>query len=534
MLDKIVRTLGADVVHYQTLLKTEKTVVKRAREGKRDFYKLSLGLICCSCALASALLAMLNLLLRLDVFTYALVGLTYTMLMVVLFGLQDFDILLSPTDYPVVAHTPVSSRTYFLVKLTQLLRSKVALIASLTLIPAIGGIWTVERQLLFPLVYLPVAFLAGFFMIGVMTAFTGYLTKLYTRARFRQIAQYAQMVFAMLFPVLWLFTALLPRDVATLSQMAEGLKAFYALPNSWFAGAVALALGNTAQPFLVLTGLAVLSTFLLLTIPLRQIAKSYAAYLAALVESSGAQKSQMKVKTSLLEHLCQSRLTLAGFGVASAYVRRDKYILQNLFGQLGGILLFILILAWDDSGFGDTKWIRESYAIGLSPGFSLISYFLGSCLLAVLAALRRSEHWKAAWVFQNAPIAASRNLWRGMQITALFYISIPCAAFFTIAATILWHGWGIFYALPTLIALLYYILFFPAPPSGLPLAEEYIPGRAQHWVWIPLLCGHASMGAVIGLQFLTYKLHTGLYISFYCALVVAGILGLRQLFKQTG
>ena len=178
MLDKIVRTLGADVVHYQTLLKTEKTVVKRAREGKRDFYKLSLGLICCSCALASALLAMLNLLLRLDVFTYALVGLTYTMLMVVLFGLQDFDILLSPTDYPVVAHTPVSSRTYFLVKLTQLLRSKVALIASLTLIPAIGGIWTVERQLLFPLVYLPVAFLAGFFMIGVMTAFTGYLTKL--------------------------------------------------------------------------------------------------------------------------------------------------------------------------------------------------------------------------------------------------------------------------------------------------------------------------------------------------------------------
>ncbi len=51
---------------------------------------------------------------------------------------------------------------------------------------------------------------------------------------------------------------------------------------------------------------------------------------------------------------------------------------------------------------------------------------------------------------------------------------------------------------------------------------------------IPFIVGFTAFAANVGLQFLTYKLHTGLYISFYCALVVAGILGLRQLFKQTG
>ena len=44
-----------------------------------------------------------------------------SMAMIGFWTIPYFDILISPVNYPIVAHTPVSSRTYFLVKLTQIL-----------------------------------------------------------------------------------------------------------------------------------------------------------------------------------------------------------------------------------------------------------------------------------------------------------------------------------------------------------------------------------------------------------------------------
>ena len=79
-----------------------------------------------------------------------------SMMIVGLWTIPYFDMLLNPTDYPVVAHTPVSSRTYFLVKLTQVLTYTALLLISSNLLPAISGIWLrVEKgflnfQFLFP------------------------------------------------------------------------------------------------------------------------------------------------------------------------------------------------------------------------------------------------------------------------------------------------------------------------------------------------------------------------------------------------
>ena len=56
--------------------------------------------------------------------------------------------------------------------------------------------------------------MSGFFTIGVMTVFAGYLTKLYTKKGTRNIAQYAQFVFPTLFPLLWVLTTRLPREGA--------------------------------------------------------------------------------------------------------------------------------------------------------------------------------------------------------------------------------------------------------------------------------------------------------------------------------
>ena len=131
MLDKIVETLGASPTQYRYLLNTEKLVEKRALKGNR-FVNLSLALSCTIFFIAGLSTASM-LLVPLDVFTYALISITMSMAMIGIWTIPYFDMLLSPIHYPIVAHTPVSSRTYFLVKLTQVLTHTVLLLASFNL-----------------------------------------------------------------------------------------------------------------------------------------------------------------------------------------------------------------------------------------------------------------------------------------------------------------------------------------------------------------------------------------------------------------
>ena len=531
MFEKIVGRLGASPTQYKYLLQTEKLVQKRALEGKR-FVNLSLGLNCLFCFTISIPIAIM-VILRVDVFTYALIGITMSMMVVGLWTIPYFDVLLSPTHYPVVAHTPVSSRTYFFVKLTPVLTYTVLLLMSSNLLPAIGGIWlrgeeSSNLRFLFPVIYLLVAFMSGFFTIGVMTMFAGYLAKFYTKKGLRNIAQYAQFIFPALFPTMWiLFSQLSPRMLPedfTAEKLTSVLKWFYALPNGWFAGTVSLALGEIERHFLILAGLAVASTLILVFVPLRNIARGYSEYLSYLLGSESRRKSKVRVKTPLFARMFRNHAIRAGLCLSTAYLCRDKRILQQFFISLGSILVIIVISTRDNLFFLQWKWIQNSYAIGLSPGFSILFCFVGMAFVdSFIVPVRYSEHWKAAWILKLAPFTASSDLWRGVQATALFYLVTPCTFLMLCIAIVLWGVLGIFYVLPGFIILLNYVILYPKSQSGLPLAEEFVQKRRAA-VWIPFFCTLLAIGVFVGIQFLTYLINVRLYFVTYCIMVVAGII----------
>ncbi len=471
------------------------------------------------------------LVLGLDVFTYALICITTSMAMIGFWTIPYFDILISPINYPIVAHTPVSSRTYFLVKLTQILTYTALLLGSLNLPPAVAGIWIPVREsspllYLFPPVYLFVAFMSGFFAIGVTTVCAGYLTKFYTRKSLRNIAQYAQFTLPALFPVVWI---LLPRLPLSLSEggtdkLTAVLKWFYALPNGWFAGAVSLALGEIEWHFVTLTGLAVVSTLFLILVPLRSIAKSYSAYLSYLLESGNQQKSELRVRTPLFGNLFRNPAIRAGFCLSTAYMCRDKHILRQLLGSFGSIIIIIVVFSQDN--LFSLKWIQDAYAVGLSPGFSIMFCFIGiSFVGCFILPVRYSEHYKASWMLTLAPLSAPSDLWRGVQSTALLYIVAPCTLVMFGVATFIWGVSGIFYVLPGFITLLYYVIFYPKPRSGLPLVEEFVQKRAVVGAWLPFVFNILAISVFVGIQFLTYLLNIWVYYGFYSVTVVGGLIG---------
>ena len=540
MLDKIVTLLGGSAVQYRLLLKTERSVEKRALEGKR-FANLSLGVTCALFGfIGISLVSML--LLGLDVFTYALICITTSMAMIGFWTIPYFDILISPINYPVIAHTPVSSRTYFLVKLTQILTYTALLLGSLNLPPAVAGIWIHVREssellYLFPLVYLFIAFMSGFFTIGVTTVFAGYLTKLYTKKSLRNIAQYAQFTLPALFPVVWVLLPRLPLSLSDggIEKLTSVLKWFYALPNGWFAGAVSLAFGeiegaNIVRD-LILTGLAVASTLFLVFVPLRSIAQSYSEYLSHLLESGNQQKSEFRVKTPMFANLFRNPAIRAGFCLSTAYMCRDKHILRQLLSSFGGII--IIIVAFTQGDTFSLKWFQDAYAVGLSPGFSIMSCFVGiSFVGCFILPVRYSEHYKASWMFTLAPLSAPSDLWRGVQATALLYIVAPCTLIMLGIATFIWGASGIFYVLPGFVTVLYYVIFYPKPSSKLPLVEEFVQKRAVVGAWLPFVINIFAISVFVGIQFLTYLLNIKVYYAFYCIGIVGGLIGFIYLWMR--
>ena len=531
MLDKIVAMLGASPIQYRLLLKTEKLVDKRALEGRNDLSNMSLAVTCVVGFILSVLFTFMPFVLRMDTFIFSLIGITMSMAMISLWTIPYFDILLAPINYPVIAHTPVASRTYFLVKLTQVLTYTVLLLGSLNLMPAIGGIWVHKGEfsllrLLFPIVYVPVVFMAGFFTIGVMTVFAGYLTKLYSKRVLRSIAQYAQFIVPALFPVTWILI-LLSRLMPYIpeEQLASVLKWIHVLPNGWFAGTVSLMLGEIGLRFLISAGLAVISTLFLVFVPLRSIAQRYSTYLSYLLESGSQQKAKIRVKTPLLARMFRNRTIRAGFCLCAVYMRRDRTLLKQLFAALGSVLMLIIMF--------EQGWMRHSFAIGFSPGFSMMFYFVGISLIGCfISPIRYSEHWKASWMLTLAPTPARNDLWRGAQATAVVYMVAPCTLLMLCIATAFWGVLGIFYALPIVIILINFVILYPKPISRLPLAIEFVQNQAAGELFVPFILSIFVVGVFVGIQFLTYLLNIWVYYGFYCVTVVGGLISCVHFLKQ--
>lgn len=532
MLDKIVMLLGASPTQYRYLLQTEKLVEKRALEGKNNFANFSLAAAWGFCFIISIPVTFIPFLLPIDIFSYALIGITVSMMMIGSWMIPYFDIILSPINYPVIAHTPVASRTYFLVKLTQLLKYTILLLACLNLMPAIGGIWirmdeSSEFQYFFPLVYLFAAFMSGFFTIGVMTTFAGYLTKLYTKKRFRNIAQYVQFIFQFFFPLMCFLLYYLSPD-SLMDKLTSILKWFNALPNAWFAGIVALALGEIERYFLILTGLAIASTFFLVFVPLRSIAKSYSEYLSYLLESGSKQTSKFRVKTPLFARIFRNRAVRAGLCLSFVYIRRDRLLLRQFFASLGAAIMFTVMF----NLMLDQIWVDDSFPIGLSPGFSAMFYTVGfSIVSSFILLVKYSEHWKASWILMLVPLSAPSDLWRGVQAAACLYLIAPCTLLMLCMATVIWGVLGIFYVLPVLIILLNLVVFYPKPRAGLPLAEEFVQKQLAPAVWIPHL-GYVLGAVFAGIQFLAYVINIQVYYGFYCVIVGGGLISFTCLFEK--
>lgn len=331
------------------------------------------------------------------VWVLSMVGLTVAMAVLV----EYRSVVISPDDYEILAHQPVSSRTYFVVKLTNLLLYAGGIGA------LVGGpTWVslalnhhAAAVLAWPLVLVAASAWTALVMVFVYVG----LLRVVRPERLGRILSYVQLLLGM-------FVMAAPLLVPELADRLETLEiepspAMFLLPAAWFASVLPLAAGAWSIPGSLAALTAGVSTAGLLYAVGRRLSLSYAERLAALLSVADSRRSPTREGHSGQRSL-RGRLPSELRAVATLLRGNFRYDMNFRLGVLSilpATLLYVYMSLRDgalpdpfvDLGFGASGlWMLHLLAVA-GPQWLLESLF-------------RSPSFRAAWVFFTAPVDLAR------------------------------------------------------------------------------------------------------------------------------
>lgn len=344
------------------------------------------------------------------------VGLTMVGVIVGMAVLIDFQsVVISPTDYDILAHQPVSSRTYFLVKVTNVL------VYTLAIGALVGGTAT------FPVLFLAGPLAAAGWMLalaGVTMATTlamvccyAALLRLVSPHRLRRALSYVHLVLMLAMFSAPLFMTQVLEPVFEFAQEQGGIPTppwLILAPPAWFASFLALAAGewNIAYPVAALAAMASIAVLL-------HYARSRLSFAYAESLSQMTTLSRPNIKSAAPGRFGQSRLS-RDLGVVATLVRgqfRDDMTFRlGVLGMLPATVMYFF-LAVRDGPLPDPFVEFGFYPMGLG----LLHFAAIGFPLAMLETLFRSESFPASWMFFAAPTDRAKLVVNsGLCVTVLF------------------------------------------------------------------------------------------------------------------
>lgn len=347
-----------------------------------------------------------------DLFLSAVWSLSMTGLVVAMVILIDYgSVVISPTDYEILAHQPVSSRTYFLVKLTNVLLYAGMIGALVT-----GPTWIflgVRHGLITAVVFPVIAAAAIAWTALAIVSVYAWLIRVVRPARFDRILSYIQVL---------LVTGVVaaPLLLGELEDRLEAVEigtspALYALPSAWFASVLPLVSGEWSLTGVLAALTAAGSTVGLFYIVSRRLSLAYAERMGALLTASAADRSKVSPMRS-----ARRRFPVEVRAVATLLrgnFRYDRNFRMTVLGIVPMTLLYVYMSLRGGSlpdpfvelGFGAGRlWTIHFVAIG-GPQMLLESLF-------------RSESFRAGWIFFAFPVDRARLVTGAGHCIALFVL----------------------------------------------------------------------------------------------------------------
>ena len=348
--------------------------------------------------------------------------------------LVDFNsVVISPNDYHVLAHQPVSSRTYFVVKLTNVLLYT-GLLGALLGLPTM--IWFLARA--GPL--LASAWLLALAGAVVWTSLTmvcvyAVLVHLIRPQRLRRVLSSVQLLMSV--------AVFAPMVLVQMTDWMPAVEtgppaALMFLPPTWFASLLPLAAGEGSAT----TVLAVVAAFGTIGVLVRyaggRLSLSYAERLGAIVSASDTRRRPARAGRASMRWLSAEQRVIAT--LVRGQFRHDMNFRMAVLSLLP-VTVFYVLMGMRDGGLGD-PFVELGFA---ADGLRLIHFAVLGMPLVLMENLFRSESFRASWIFFASPVDRAKLISStGTCVTILFlvpYLS-AVAGMFVWSFGNLWHGVG--------------------------------------------------------------------------------------------
>ncbi len=433
-----------------------------------------------------------------DVFTFAMVmgGLTLFVAGMTMVA-ESGELLFSVQEHDILGHRPVGPRTLLLSRALALFALTLTLTFSLNLVPLALGLHATGAQPWFPLAHFTAITLLSLFCSGVVVFVYVLLTRLVGRERFDSFASWLQLGVSVTFILGY---QIIPRmiDRAHGFHVAPEAPWLALLPPAWFAALETLLNGAVPEHTVVrllpmaATGLA--ATVAVAVAAVYWLAGDYARRVSALSETplkpvrervlvAASLRGRSGLFARLLGSWMPDPVERAAFGLAAAYMRRDRDIRMRLYPSLASYLVFPLLAIIDPR--------KGSFA----PVMTMV--MAGMLTASTMMTLKVSAQFAASDVFHYAPLAGTASLFHGVRKAALLFMTVPVVLISSAILIFAVHDrdW--------LIAIVPALVLMPTLSLVEGLAGDYLP------LSLPPAAGRQS-GILIGLYLVSAVLVGGL------------------------
>ena len=473
-----------------------------------------------------------NLLSRFDVFMYAFLMLSYSMVMMAFAVILEFGhSIIHPADADILLVRPIHPRTLFLAKLSHLLFHILLIGSALSLGPAFIGIALPDAPFT-----LPLTFFIGVTLANLATAsfivliYTG-LSMIMRAGQFKNVISFVQVV---LMFVIFFAYQLIPRLDKEVVARSISETLLWIMPPAWFAGLIQVMTFHSSGIHSHLALLGCGATLICVGFAVHKISRTYSFLIqkhhfesSKISQGGRSRPARGRLRFEHTISLFRSQDARAGYYLTSSLLRRDRLVKMAVY-PLFGMPLAVLLLAVLDGELVD-PFVAAPFTENTGMG-SMIIFFIFVMITLSLRTMVNSHDSEAAWIFHASPLASPGRLFLGVRGAIVVRLILP---FFLLLGIVLSIFIPLIHALKYTASLLIMGFLVLSCATLLvrdfPFSKQRLRGERIQRFSAMLLVAPFFIAAV-GFQFLFY----GNPISWWTAhgLMILSLIGIEPLLQK--
>jgi ABC-2 type transport system permease protein len=364
----------------------------------------------------------------------------YLMVMITMTLISDFSaVLLDTSDNTIVLPRPISNKTFYAARATHILIYIGLISLALTTVPIVLTFF--KHGTAVGLFMLTTTLLTVLFSVALTNGLYLFLMRFTSEERLKNLINYFQIGMAIFMMGGY---QILPRLFS--EEIVENLSATVPwwsvfIPPMWMAVALQT-ISDWNFNWINITNI-----ILALTIPVllwkavnQYLTPYFTRKLADLGTSSSKQSEKKEQHNSINARgsaLATTGLEKAGFNLASFGFARDRKLKLRMYPAFGYFVVLVFVLIFRGKEASQT-WLEYIHEIGTSQMHLTAIYASIYIILTASYEIHYTDDFKAAWIFQSAPIQKPGELLIGNMKAILIRFFLPLYGVATILILSIW------------------------------------------------------------------------------------------------